>query len=93
MILIGCFETAGLTHLQFRAEWVPGQETCVMVHMESIKISTIVALATDIGLILIMLLGLSRLRRCGGGIMALGRHLWNQVGLWHFFLTALLSLR
>jgi hypothetical protein len=52
-----------------------------MTHMESIKISTIVALATDIGLILIMLLGLFRLRRRGGGIMALGRLLWNQVRL------------
>ena len=64
-----------------------------MARMDSIKLSTIVALATDISLILIMLLGLFRLRRHGGGIMALGRLLWNQVGLWHFFLGILLSIR
>src|SRR5579863_3741947 len=93
MILIGRLQPAGLTNLQFRAKWIPSQETCVMIHMESIKLSTIVALTTDIGLILIMLLGLLRLRRRGGGIMALGRLLWNQVGLWHFFLSILLSIR
>ena len=58
-----------------------------MARMDSIKLSTIVALTTDIGLILIMLLGLIRLRRRGGGIMALGRLLWNQVWLWHFLNT------
>jgi len=93
MILISQFGTAGLMDLQFRARWVPIAGACVMARVDSIKLSTIVALATDIGLILIMLLGLFRLRRRGGGIMALGRLLWNQVGLWHFFLTILLSIR
>lgn len=58
-----------------------------MARMDSIKLSTIVALTTDIGLILIMLLGLIRLRRRGGGIMAMGRLLWNQVCLWQFLGT------
>jgi len=64
-----------------------------MIHMESIKISTIVALGTDTSLILIMLLGLFYLRRCGGGTMALGHFLWNQVRLSHFVLGFLLSIR
>lgn len=60
--------------------------------MESIKISTIVALGTDAGLILIMLLGLFHLRRRGGGPMALGHLLWNQVRLSPFVLGILLSI-
>jgi len=67
---------------RFRAKWIPSQETCVMIHMESIKISTIVALGTDTGLILVMLLGLFHLRRRGGGTMALGHLLWNQGIIW-----------
>jgi len=87
MILISRFKTAGLTDLQFRARWVPSAGACVMARMDSIKLSTIVALATDIGLILIMLLGLFRLRRRGGGIMALGRLLWNQGIIWLLLAT------
>jgi hypothetical protein len=64
-----------------------------MIHMESIKISATVALGTDTGLILIMFLGLFHLRRHGGGTMALGHLLWNQVGLPHFVLGILLSIR
>lgn len=49
-------------------------------NLQSIRLSTIVALVTDIILLSIMLLGLSRIRRSGSGTMALGRLLWNQVG-------------
>jgi hypothetical protein len=51
-----------------------------MIYIESIKLSTIVVLVTDISLLLIMLFGLLRLRRHGIGMMVLGRFLWNQVG-------------
>jgi len=67
-----------LIHLQFHATW--GDENCVVTNLESIRLSTIVALVTDIILLSIMLIGLSRMRRHGGGTMALGRLLWNQVG-------------
>ena len=53
-----------------------------MAHdLQSIRLSTIVALVTDIILLFIMLIGLSRVRSHGGGTMSLGRLLWNQV--WH----------
>ena len=49
-------------------------------NLESIRLSTIVALVTDIILLSIMLIGLFRMRRHGGGALALGRLLWSQVG-------------
>ncbi len=52
---------------------------CVM-QLNGIKLSTIAIFANDIILILIMLFGLYRLRRHGGGLVGLGRLLWNQVG-------------
>ena len=51
-----------------------------MVQMDCIQLSTVVALVTDIGLLLIMLFGVFRLRQDGGDTMPLGRLLWNQVG-------------
>lgn len=50
------------------------------VRIDSIQLDTIVTLVTDIVLLLIMLVGVFRLRRDGGGAMALGRLFWNQVG-------------
>ena len=46
---------------------------------------------TDIGLLLMMLVGLLRVRRHGGGMFALTRLLWRQV--WkQFFLALVLSI-
>jgi len=59
---------------------------CVM-QLNGIKLSTIAIFANDIILILIMLFGLYRLRRRGGGLMGLGRLLWNQVGWERFYRT------
>jgi hypothetical protein len=44
------------------------------------KSSIIVALISDIVLLLIVLIGLLRLLHDGGGTFALGRLLWKQVG-------------
>ena len=52
-----------------------------MVRIDGIRLGTIVALVTDVALLLIMLFGVFRLRRDGGGMMALGQLLWNQVGV------------
>ena len=38
---------------------------------------------TDIALLLVMLVGLLRLRRQGGGMVGIGQVLWRQVG-WQF---------
>jgi len=64
----------------FHATW--GNENCAVTDLESIRLSTIVALVTDIILLSIMLIGLSHMRHHGGGTMALGRLLWNQGVIW-----------
>ncbi|KAH9984327.1 hypothetical protein BJV74DRAFT_587879 [Russula compacta] len=67
---------------RLRAKWVPEQNSCMMVQVECIQLSTVVALVTDVGLLLIMLFGVFRLRQNGGGTMPLGRLLWNQGIIW-----------
>jgi hypothetical protein len=52
---------------------------CAVLNIESIKPNIIVTLITDITLLLIMLVGLLRLRRYGAGTFGLGRLLWKQV--------------
>jgi hypothetical protein len=50
-------------------------------------------LATDFTLIVIMLVGLFRLRRRGGGWFDLGRLLWKQVSWRHVLPAAVLLFR
>ncbi|KAI9441047.1 hypothetical protein F5148DRAFT_1258649 [Russula earlei] len=52
---------------------------CVVDNTESSKLNIIVTLITDIVLLLIMLVGLLRIRRYGGVTFGLGRLLWRQV--------------
>ncbi|KAH9977433.1 hypothetical protein BJV74DRAFT_953545 [Russula compacta] len=73
--------------IRFRAEWVSDEVGCEVVQIEGIQLSTIAALVTDVVLLLIMLFGVFRLRRDGGGTMALGRLLWNQGIIWLFLAT------
>lgn len=72
----------GLRHLQLRSVWVPGQDTCIRVNVEktTVNLSFIFVFITDIVLLSIMLAGLLRLRRHGGGTFGLARLLWKQVG-------------
>ena len=63
--------------LQFRSTWDMEINDCVL-YLDSVKLSTISAFVTDITLLLMMLFGLYRIRRYGG-LMTLGRLLWNQV--------------
>ncbi|KAH9984831.1 hypothetical protein BJV77DRAFT_1035671 [Russula vinacea] len=64
------------------AEW---QGRCVLDHTESNKPNIIVTLVTDIVLLLMMLVGLFRLRRYGAG--TLGQLLWKQGVIWLFLAT------
>ena len=66
--------------------------TCVVTNLETSKPSLISLFITDFILLLIMLAGLLRLRRCGLGTFELGRLLWTQVG-WQFSLVVMLSTR
>lgn len=60
---------------------MPAEERCVLHDTESNKPNIIVTLITDIILLLIMLIGLLRLRRYGVGTFGLGQLLWKQVGI------------
>lgn len=51
----------------------------MVYNTESNKPNIIVTLITDIILLLMMLVGLLRIRREGGGTFGLGRLLWKQV--------------
>jgi len=78
--------------IRFRASWEINNEIglggCVF-YLDSIRLSTVVAFAADTILLLIMLFGLYRLRRHGhGGLMGLGRLLWNQGVVWLLLVVA-----
>jgi hypothetical protein len=61
----------------------PALDTCLLLNVQIIKLNFISTLITDIALLLVMLIGLLRLCRDGGGMLSLGRILWKQVGwLW-----------
>jgi hypothetical protein len=66
-------------NIQLRASWIPKQGLCATLNIESTKLNTIVTLITDVTLLLIMFVGLLRLRRYGAGTLGLGRLLWKQV--------------
>ena len=64
---------------QLRSTWIPVQQTCAETNLPSSKLNLIAIPVTDISLLLIMLVGLLRLRGDGGGIVGLARTLWRQV--------------
>lgn len=77
------------TRPQIRSGWNSEQSACVVLNVESNKLTLIVILATDVILLSTMFVGLLRLRlRCRGGeTFELGRLLWKQVRLWRLFPT------
>jgi len=79
------FFIQGVSRLRVASE--PNVGRCVIVKIKCIALGNIAALVTDIVLILIMLLGLFRMRRDAGGSMALGRLLWNQGVIWLILAT------
>ena len=50
-----------------------------MFNFDKTKFAVVTSLITDILLLLIMLIGLLRMRIEGGGTFSLGRILWKQV--------------
>jgi hypothetical protein len=63
---------------------------CDVANTDTGKPTLVTYLITDLILLLMMLLGLSRLRT-EGGMFALGRLLWGQVRLWHFSLLVMVT--
>lgn len=78
--------------VRLRAAWVLERRMCAILNIESSKLNIIVALITDITLLLIMLVGLLGLRRYGVGTFGLGRLLWKQVVSFGCSLPILLHL-
>jgi len=74
--------------VRVRAEWSAFEQNCVVVNPESSKLNMTTTLANDIVLLLIMLVGLLRLRYHGGGRFRLGSLLWKQGLLWLLLATA-----
>jgi hypothetical protein len=71
--------------------WSPDANACTLFNVDSTTPAIIGSLVSDLGLLLIMLIGLLRLRCEAGGVLALGRTLWKQVRWW-LFLPAVVLL-
>jgi len=67
-----------LDSARVRSTWVPEEQSCSMPPVASSKPTVISVFATDVLLLLIMLVGLFRMRREGGGWLGLGWLLWKQ---------------
>jgi hypothetical protein len=63
-----------------------------VLNFESTKLATIGVLIIHVVLLLIMLIGLLRLRPQAGGAFGLLRFLWKQVRRWQFLLAVVLPL-
>ncbi|KAH9962358.1 hypothetical protein BC827DRAFT_1375833 [Russula dissimulans] len=72
---------------QIDAEWVPSSMNCGIPDVQSNKLAIMAMPVTDISLLLIMLIGLLRLRHRGGGRLDLGRLLWKQGVIYLFVAT------
>jgi len=70
-----------------RSAWVPDVQTCVPLNTESNKLNITVTLIADFILLLIVLVGLLRLRRHGAGKSRIGLLLWNQGVIWLLIAT------
>jgi len=68
--------------VRIRSEWAPDQSSCVVTNILSAKPNILATIATDILLLVIMLLGLSRLGYDVVGISGLARFLWKQGVIW-----------
>ncbi|KAH9964987.1 hypothetical protein BC827DRAFT_1153903 [Russula dissimulans] len=69
---------SGIIHPQIRGEGGPHSVACGLPAIRKNKSAIIAMLVADIALLLIMLIGLLRIRHSGGGRFDLGRLLWKQ---------------
>jgi hypothetical protein len=67
-----------VAHPQVRSG-TASQDSCTPKNIQITKINLISTLVTDVVLLLIMLVGLLRLRVKGVGMLSLGQLLWKQV--------------
>jgi len=79
------FVVYGVT--QLRSAWVPAQGACSIPDVESNKATIVSMFFTDFFLLVVMLVGLLRLRMHGAGTFALGQLLWKQGVVWLLLAT------
>ncbi|KAN0129164.1 hypothetical protein V8E53_013035 [Lactarius tabidus] len=72
--------------VRLHATWSPAQSVCEVSYSESSKITIISILATDVVLLLTMLVGLLR-QRLHGTTFGMGQFLWKQGLIWLFLAT------
>jgi len=72
---------------RLRAAWAPTQSVCVVLNSESTKLNVTATLVTDVVLLVIMLVGLLRLRLHGSTMFGLWKVLWSQGLIWLFLAT------
>jgi len=72
---------------RLRAAWAPAQSVCEVLNPESSKSNVITSLVTDVVLLLIVLVGLVRMRLHGNTKFGLGQVLWSQGLIWLFLAT------
>jgi len=70
-----------------RAVWAPARLRCVNTDTGTNAPTLISMLVTDVSLLLLMLAGLLRMRRDGGGTLGLSRLLWKQGLIWLLLAT------
>ncbi|KAH9956515.1 hypothetical protein BC827DRAFT_751872 [Russula dissimulans] len=73
--------------VRIRSTFIEAQDTCAVTNIESAKLNIIAILVTDILLLIIMLIGLLRLRCNEHGAFSMGRLLWRQGLIWLFIVT------
>jgi hypothetical protein len=79
MIRFNGLMSLGLFYRQGRAVWAPARLRCVNIDTQTNAPTLIAILVTDVSLLLLMLAGLLRMRRDGGGTFGLSQLLWKQV--------------
>jgi hypothetical protein len=77
-------------HEQLHIVWDPVVKSCAITNIQVCEISLVSCFVTDTILLLIMLVGLLRVRRRGSSF-ELWHFLWKQVGHWQFSLAVLLT--
>lgn len=68
--------------VRIRSAWSPEATTCTLLNLETNKPAVISTLATDVVLLLVMVIGLFRMHLEVESVFALGRILWNQGLIW-----------
>ncbi|KAF8499708.1 hypothetical protein F5888DRAFT_104529 [Russula emetica] len=73
--------------VRIRSVWDPAVKSCIVTNVDVCKISIVSNFVADTILLLIMLAGLLRLRRRGGGTHMLWDLLWKQGVIWFVVAT------